>query len=424
MKNFNKKIAVIGLGYVGLPLALAFSKKFETIGFDINSKRIKELKSGIDKTNEVVNDQLIENKKIQFTSKIDEIRSSNIYIITVPTPINENNEPDLSAIVNSTRTVGSILKKDDIVVYESTVYPGLTEEICVPILESISGLSSNVDFFYGYSPERINPGDSTHRLEDIVKVTSGSNAQALDLIDSLYDSIITAGTHRASSVRVAEAAKVIENIQRDVNIALINELSIIFKKMGINTEEVLKASGTKWNFHEYRPGLVGGHCIGVDPHYLSYKSKAIGIEPKMINAGREINEKMSLLVAEEVMSLMKASKIDLETAKVLILGFSFKADCPDSRNTKVADLYEKLIKSVNQVDIYDPLNDRDEVMREYGIELKDYLSDGYYDCAIIAVGHNEFNKMGIDGIKKLCNKNHVIYDISYNFNPKDVTARL
>ena len=424
MKNSNKKIAIIGLGYVGLPLALAFSKKFETIGFDINSKRIEELKGGIDKTNEIPNDELIKNKKINFTAELDEIRSANIYIITVPTPINKNDQPDLTAIKSATESVGSILKKDDIVVYESTVYPGLTEEICVPILESISGLSSNIDFFYGYSPERINPGDSTHRLADIVKVTSGSNNYALDVIDNLYDSIITAGTHRASSVRVAEAAKVIENIQRDVNIALINELSIIFKKMGINTEEVLEASGTKWNFHEYRPGLVGGHCIGVDPHYLSYKSKSIGIEPRMINAGREINEKMSLLVADEIMSLMNVSKIDLETAKVLILGFSFKADCPDSRNTKVADLYEKLLKSVNQVDIYDPLNDSGEVMREYDIELKNYLKDRYYDCVIIAVGHDEFNKMGIDGIKKLCKKNHVLYDLSYNFNPKDVTGRL
>ena len=418
------KICIIGLGYVGLPLSLEFSKYYNVIGFDKDTQRVKELNNFFDRNNEFEKSELKKFKNIKITSNKNFLKDCNIFIITVPTPVKKNNIPDLNPLKKSSELVGRFLKKKDIVVYESTVYPGCTEDFCVPILAKYSKLIYKKDFFCGYSPERINFGDKKHKLTNIKKITSGSNLKISNIIDKLYSKIIKAGTYKAESIIIAEAAKVIENIQRDVNIALINELSIIFKKMGINTEEVLKASGTKWNFHEYRPGLVGGHCIGVDPHYLSYKSKAIGIEPKMINAGREINEKMSLLVAEEVMSLMKASKIDLETAKVLILGFSFKADCPDSRNTKVADLYEKLIKSVNQVDIYDPLNDRDEVMREYGIELKDYLSDGYYDCAIIAVGHNEFNKMGIDGIKKLCNKNHVIYDISYNFNPKDVTARL
>ena len=424
MDNKREKIAIIGLGYVGLPLALAFSKHYETIGYDIDKKRIEDLILGNDYTNEVEINDLKENHKIKFTSSLKEIQSSNIFIITVPTPIDKDHNPDLTAILKSSKDIGSILNIDDIVVYESTVYPGLTEEVCVPILESNSGLKANKDFSYGYSPERINPGDKEHRLEDIVKVISGSNEKATEKINSLYKSIINAGTHKANSIKVAEAAKVIENIQRDVNIALINELSIIFKKMGISTQEVLEASSTKWNFHTYRPGLVGGHCIGVDPHYLAYKANQIGITPQMINAGRNINENMSRIVADEVLALMALKNIDKAAAKILILGFSFKANCPDSRNTKVADLFNALKPEVHQVEIYDPTNDKDLVFAEYNISLTDSIKTQYYDSVILAVGHDEFADMGIDNIRSLCKKNHVLYDIAYIFESNQVDGRL
>ena len=424
MQKYKEKIAIIGLGYVGLPLALAFSKKYETKGFDINIERIKDLDNGNDYTNEVEASALKGNKRIKFTSSLKKIQSSNIFIITVPTPIDNDNNPDLTAIRKSSEAIGSILKIDDIVIYESTVYPGLTEEVCVPILESSSGLKANEDFSYGYSPERINPGDYEHRLEGIVKVVSGSNEKATEIINNLYASIIDAGTHKVNSIMVAEAAKVIENIQRDVNIALINELSIIFKGMGINTEDVLEAAATKWNFHTYHPGLVGGHCIGVDPHYLAYKANEIGIATQIINAGRNINENMSRIVADEVLELMAVKNIDQATAKVLILGFSFKANCPDSRNTKVADLFNALQSEVYQVEIYDPTNQKDEVYTEYNISLIENTKTQYYDCVILAVGHDEFANMSIDKIRSLCKKNHVLYDLAYIFESNEVDGRL
>ncbi len=424
MGNKREKIAVIGLGYVGLPLVLAFGKHYETIGYDIDRNRIEDLIAGNDYTNEVEVEDLKQSDNIQFTSSLKDIQPSNIFIITVPTPIDSNNNPDLTAIIKSTEVIGSILKVDDIVVYESTVYPGLTEEICVPILESYSGLKANKDFSYGYSPERINPGDKEHRLKDIVKIISGSNEKATEKINNLYTSIISAGTHKANSIKVAEAAKVIENIQRDVNIALINELSIIFKEMGISTQEVLEASSTKWNFHSYHPGLVGGHCIGVDPHYLAYKANLIGITPQMINAGRSINENMSRVVADEVLNLLSSKKIDKSMAKVLILGFSFKANCPDSRNTKVADLFNALKSEVYKVEIHDPTNDKHSVYAEYNISLVENIESQDYDCVILAVGHDEFENMGLNKIRALCKENHVLYDVAYMFESNEVDGRL
>ena len=416
MNNQIVKIGIIGLGYVGLPLATEFGKKFPTIGFDINQKRIDELNKGKDITNEIDSSDFSNAKKLSFTSNSNELRECNYFIVTVPTPIDIDNQPDISALESASQTVGKLLKKDDIVVYESTVYPGLTEEICVPILESVSDLTANEDFYYGYSPERINPGDKEHRITDIRKITSGSTEDASKAIDKLYSSIIKAGTYRASSVMVAESAKVIENIQRDVNIALVNELSIIFNKMGIDTEEVLKAAGTKWNFHHYKPGLVGGHCIGVDPHYLRYKAKEIGIDPKMITAGRELNEYMSLFVADRVFELMISKDIEIENSKILILGFSFKENCPDFRNTKVADLYKNLNREGNKVHVHDPWVDKADVYEEYGIEIIDLANENYYDAIVLAVAHSEFKRLTPEILKNYCKQNHIIFDMKHLYD--------
>ena len=424
MRTKNIKIAIIGLGYVGLPLAIAFSRKYRTIGYDIDSNRVKDLQKGKDDTNEADENDLNQLKSIVFTDDLEDIEASNTYIVTVPTPINNVNEPDLTAIIKSTESLGSILKPGDTVIYESTVYPGLTEEVCVPILEQKSNLKANKDFFYGYSPERINPGDKQHRLEDIVKVTSGSNPSTAKKIDALYKSIITAGTYKVSNVKVAEAAKVIENIQRDVNIALVNELSLIFNKLEIDTEEVLKAAATKWNFHNYRPGLVGGHCIGVDPYYLTYKAEEIGIKPRMIKAGRSINEHMSKFVGSQVVSLMKSKKNKTKDAKVLILGFSFKADVPDYRNTKIVDLYHYLNNKVFKTDIFDPVTDVLSVKKEHDITLLDSPKEGYYDALILAVGHKVFREMDENKISKFCKKNHVLYDLSYSLSDDHIDGRL
>ena len=424
MNNQIVKIGIIGLGYVGLPLATEFGKKFPTIGFDINQKRIDELNKGKDITNEIDSSDFSKAKKLSFTSNSNELRECNYFIVTVPTPIDIDNQPDISALESASQTVGKLLKKDDIVVYESTVYPGLTEEICVPILESVSDLTANEDFYYGYSPERINPGDKEHRITDIRKITSGSTEDASKAIDKLYSSIIKAGTYRASSVMVAESAKVIENIQRDVNIALVNELSIIFNKMGIDTEEVLKAAGTKWNFHHYKPGLVGGHCIGVDPHYLRYKAKEIGIDPKMITAGRELNEYMSLFVADRVFELMISKDIEIENSKILILGFSFKENCPDFRNTKVADLYKNLNREGNKVHVHDPWVDKADVYEEYGIEIIDLANENYYDAIVLAVAHSEFKKLTPEILKNYCKQNHIIFDMKHLYDASSVEGRL
>ncbi len=424
MNNQIVKIGIIGLGYVGLPLATEFGKKFPTIGFDINQKRIDELNKGKDITNEIDSSDFSNAKKLSFTSNSNELRECNYFIVTVPTPIDIDNQPDISALESASQTVGKLLKKDDIVVYESTVYPGLTEEICVPILESVSDLTANEDFYYGYSPERINPGDKEHRITDIRKITSGSTEDASKAIDKLYSSIIKAGTYRASSVMVAESAKVIENIQRDVNIALVNELSIIFNKMGIDTEEVLKAAGTKWNFHHYKPGLVGGHCIGVDPHYLRYKAKKIGIDPKMITAGRELNEYMSLFVADRVFELMISKDIEIENSKILILGFSFKENCPDFRNTKVADLYKNLNREGNKVHVHDPWVDKADVYEEYGIEIIDLANENYYDAIVLAVAHSDFKKLTPEILKNYCKQNHIIFDMKHLYDASSVEGRL
>tara|TARA_B100001250_G_scaffold300104_1_gene261819 strand:- start:56633 stop:57901 length:1269 start_codon:yes stop_codon:yes gene_type:complete len=418
------RIAIIGLGYVGLPLAIAFSKKFQTIGYDINLKRVDDLRNGNDETNELLNTELKELRKLSVTHNLRDLEDSNTYIITVPTPIDSDNQPDLTAIRKSTQSIGSILKKGDTVIYESTVYPGLTEEICVPILEKESKLVANRDFFYGYSPERINPGDKQHRLEDIVKVTSGSNQVTTDNIDRLYRSIIKAGTHKVNDLRVAEAAKVIENIQRDVNIALVNELSVIFNELGIDTEEVLKAAETKWNFHNYRPGLVGGHCIGVDPYYLRHKAMTVGIKPAIIDAGRSINEFMSEFVMSEVIKLMEKKEISITNSNILILGFSFKANVPDYRNTKIVDLYNHFNQKALKTHIYDPIVDQAAVKEEYGIDLIEKPQRDCYDAVILAVGHNIYNENGVKRIRELCKERHVIYDLSYSLSNDVVDGRL
>jgi len=420
----DTRIAIIGLGYVGLPLAIAFSKKFQTIGYDINLKRVNDLRDGKDETNELIDSELKDLKKLSLTHKIKDLKDSNIYIITVPTPIDSENQPDLTAIMKSTESIGSVLKKGDTVIYESTVYPGLTEEVCVPILEKRSNLVANKDFFYGYSPERINPGDHQHRLEDIIKVTSGSNQASTDNIDKLYRSIIKAGTHKVYDVKVAEASKVIENIQRDVNIALVNELSVIFNKLGIDTEEVLKAAETKWNFHNYRPGLVGGHCIGVDPYYLRYKAMSEGINPTIIDAGRAINEFMSEFVMSEVINLMEQKKISIDNSNILILGFSFKANVPDYRNTKVVDLYKHFDRKASKTQIFDPIVDKAAVKEEYDIDLIEEPQKNHYDAVILAVGHDIFEENGVEALRELSKESHVIYDLSYTLTDEVIDGRL
>ena len=420
----NTKIAIIGLGYVGLPLAVEFGKVFETIGFDINKSRIEELLGGKDSTLEVTSHELQEATKLSYTTDAKDIQNCNIFIVTVPTPIDENKKPDLTPLVNASKTVGRLLKKDDLVIYESTVYPGATEEVCVPILEQHSGLNFNQDFFCGYSPERINPGDKEHRIAMIKKVTSGSTLGAADRVDTLYQSIITAGTHKAGSIKIEEAAKVIENTQRDVNIALINELAMIFNKLDIDTEAVLEAAGTKWNFLPFRPGLVGGHCIGVDPYYLTHKAIEAGYHPEIILAGRRLNDNMGSYVVDQVSKLMIKKRIHVVDANVLIMGLTFKENCPDLRNTRVADLVTEFENFKCNVDVYDPLADQAEAYREYGITLVSEPNNNNYDAIVLAVAHDEFKQMTLSQIKVFGKDSHVIYDIKYLFEAYQVDGRL
>ena len=414
MKN---RIGIIGLGYVGLPLAVAFGEKFETIGFDINSKRINDLKNFIDITNEVSKDEIKKAKFLKFTDKIDDLRNVNIYIVTVPTPIDEANNPDLTAIKNASQLVGKVLKRGDIVVYESTVFPGCTEEVCVPILESESSLKFNIDFFCGYSPERINPGDKKHRLKNIVKVVSGSNEETLNKLAAIYGEIIEAGIYRAKSIKVAEAAKVIENTQRDLNIALINELSLIFDRLGINTKEVLDAAATKWNFLRFEPGLVGGHCIGVDPYYLTYKAKLAGYHPEIILAGRRINDNMGKIIAEKTVKLLIKSSKQVKNSNVLIAGFTFKENCPDVRNTRVIDIYNELNDFEINVDIYDPYANRDDALKYYNVEILPKIPDKKYDAIIVAVKHDIFRN-DFKNLNNLFNGYGVFIDVKSMFNNK------
>lgn len=420
----NCRIGVVGLGYVGLPLAIEFGKHFVTVGFDIKRERIRELRAGRDSTLEIDRKDFRAADKLQFTFEAQDLKNCTVFVVTVPTPIDEYKRPDLTPLVRASEIVARVLKKGDVVVYESTVYPGCTEEICVPILERGSRLRFNKDFFAGYSPERINPGDKEHRLTTIRKVTSGSNAEAAKFVDKLYASIISAGTYRASSIRVAEAAKVIENTQRDVNIALINELALIFNRLGIDTEEVLRAAGTKWNFLPFRPGLVGGHCIGVDPYYLTHKAQEIGYHPEMILAGRRLNDNMGLYVAVEVVKLMTARRIHIKGARVLVLGLTFKENCPDIRNSKVVDLIRELEKYGALVHVHDPWVKPAIARHEYGIKSIRTLRRGTYDAAILAVGHNQFKAMGAAAIRQLCRRNHVLYDIKYAFPVDQVDGRI
>jgi len=415
---------VVGLGYVGLPLAVEFGKHYETVGFDVKSQRIAELSKGRDSTLEVEPAELRAADRLRFTSDLQALKRCKVFIVTVPTPIDDFKRPELSPLERSSESVGQVLKKGDVVVYESTVYPGCTEEVCVPILEMVSGLKFNKDFFVGYSPERINPGDKLHRLTTIKKVTSGSTPEVAEFVDKLYGSIVTAGTHKASSIRVAEAAKVIENTQRDVNIALINELAMIFNKLGIDTEEVLEAAGSKWNFLPFRPGLVGGHCIGVDPYYLTHKAQEIGYHPEMILAGRRINDNMGSYVAAEIVRLMTLQRIRVADSRVLVLGLTFKENCPDLRNSKVVDVVRELQKFGAKVDVCDPWASRLEARHEYGITPIRTPKRGQYDAIVAAVAHDEFKKLGIDAVRKYGRKDHVVYDIKYVFPKDKVDGRL
>jgi UDP-N-acetyl-D-galactosamine dehydrogenase len=418
------RVGVVGLGYVGLPLAVEFGKHFETVGFDIKAQRIAELKAGRDNTLECSKAELREAKLLTYTTSLKELGKCRVFIVTVPTPIDRYNRPDLTPLEKSSETVGKVLKKGDVVVYESTVYPGCTEEICIPILERVSGLKFNKDFYAGYSPERINPGDKEHRLPTIKKVTSGSTPAVADFVDKLYRSVVRAGTHKASSIRVAEAAKVIENTQRDVNIALINELALLFNRLGIDTEEVLLAAGSKWNFLPFRPGLVGGHCIGVDPYYLTHKAQEIGFHPEMILAGRRLNDSMANYVAGQIVKLMATRGILANGSRILVLGLTFKENCPDLRNSKVADVVKELQRFGARVDVYDPWIDRAEAEHEYGIRPVKRVTPGVYDAAVLAVGHKEFREQGVDSVRRACKKNHVVYDVKYVFPSDQVDGRL
>lgn len=418
------RLAVIGLGYVGLPLAVEFGKHRPVVGFDINTKRIEALLAGHDSTLEVSDDELAEAGGLQFSSSLSDLEGCNTYIVTVPTPIDDHKRPDLTPLIKASETIGKVLKRGDVVIYESTVYPGATEEDCVPVLERVSGLKFNVDFFAGYSPERINPGDKTHRLTSITKVTSGSTVEVADFVNDLYASIITAGTHKASSIRVAEAAKVIENTQRDLNIALINELAVIFNKLGIDTEAVLKAAGTKWNFLPFRPGLVGGHCIGVDPYYLTHKAEAIGYHPQIILAGRRLNDGMGAYVAGQLVKALLRKRIHVQGARVLVMGLTFKENCPDLRNTRVIDVISELQEYGMAVDVHDPWVDAGEAKHEYGLDLTSNPKPGTYDAVILAVAHEQFKGYGAAGFRALCGPDHVLYDLKYLLNADEVDMRL
>ena len=420
----DSRIGVIGLGYVGLPLAVAFGRKFPTLGFDIDLNRVAELQSGQDGTLEVSPAELAEVADLTYSSSTADLAACNTFIVTVPTPIDRHNRPDLRPLESASHTVAEALSEGDVVIYESTVYPGATEEVCVPILERISGLRFNTDFFVGYSPERINPGDKEHRLETITKVVSGSTPAAARFVDELYRSIVVAGTHVASSIRVAEAAKVIENTQRDVNIALINELAMIFGRLGIDTEQVLEAAGSKWNFLPFRPGLVGGHCIGVDPYYLTHKAQEIGYHPEMILAGRRINDNMGLHVALQVAKLMMNRGILVSSSRILVMGLTFKENCPDIRNTRVIDVIQELGNYSATVDVWDPWVNADEVRAEYGIDVIDTPAEGDYDAVILAVSHRQFQEMGAERIRALGKANHVLYEVKYLFPADQVDGRL
>lgn len=421
----SKKIGVIGLGYVGLPLAVELGKQRAVLGFDISAARVTELQAGQDHTLECSSEELLAAVHLTFSDKAEDLKSCQVFIVTVPTPVDKANRPDMTPLVKASETVGRVLKPGDVVIYESTVYPGATEEVCVPVLEKFSGLVFNKDFYCGYSPERINPGDKEHRLPTIKKVTSGSTPQVADAVDALYAQIITAGTHKASSIKVAEAAKVIENTQRDVNIALINELSLIFNRLGIDTLEVLQAAGTKWNFLPFRPGLVGGHCIGVDPYYLTHKAQEVGYHPEVILAGRRINDHMATHVADEVVKLMLRKNISVLGSKILVLGLSFKENCPDVRNTKVVDIVSALQSYNANVDVYDPWIDVDEALHEYGLTcLPDVPVANTYAAIVLAVGHQQFLAMGIDGVKKMGVPGAVLFDVKGLFPREMVDARL
>jgi len=420
----NLRIGVIGLGYVGLPLAVEFGNKYATVGFDIHAARIAELESGTDSTLETTAEELERATQLSYSTDPAAIADCNFYIVTVPTPIGDSNRPLLTPLRKASETLSGIIKKGDIVVYESTVYPGATEEFCVPIIENGSGLKMNEDFFIGYSPERINPGDKEHRLPSILKVTSGSTPEAAEFIDEVYKSIITAGTHLASSIKVAEAAKVIENTQRDVNIALVNELAMIFERVGIDTEEVLEAAGTKWNFLPFRPGLVGGHCIGVDPYYLTYKAQQLGYHPQMILAGRRINDNMANYVVSRIVKRMLVKKIQLADSRALVLGLTFKENCPDVRNTKVVDIVSELESYGSNVDVWDPWVDAAEAKTEYDIDLVSDPEKGAYDVVVIAVAHDQFKELGEVGIRGFGKETSVVYDIKYILPPDAVDDRL
>ncbi|MGE6447310.1 Vi polysaccharide biosynthesis UDP-N-acetylglucosamine C-6 dehydrogenase TviB [Pseudoalteromonas tetraodonis] len=423
--NFSKKkIGIIGLGYVGLPLAVEFGKRYPTLGFDINQSRVEQLLAGHDSTLEVSDEELKASPFMSYSFSPSDLESCNVYIITVPTPIDEHNQPDLTPLVKASQMLGTVVKKGDVLVYESTVYPGATEEVCIPEVEKVSGLKFNVDFFAGYSPERINPGDKEHRITNILKVTSGSTPEVAEQVDQLYKSIITAGTHKASSIKVAEAAKVIENTQRDVNIALINELSIIFNKLDIDTLEVLEAAGTKWNFLPFRPGLVGGHCIGVDPYYLTHKAQSVGYHPEMILAGRRLNDGMGEYVVSQLIKKMLKKRIHVEGSNVLVMGLTFKENCPDLRNTKVVDIVSELKEYNINVDISDPWCSNEDAKHEYGLSLVENIQDNHYDAIILAVGHNQFKELGAEVIRSYGKHKHVLYDLKYLLKQSESDLRL
>jgi UDP-N-acetyl-D-glucosamine/UDP-N-acetyl-D-galactosamine dehydrogenase len=418
------KVAIIGLGYVGLPLAVEFGKKYQSLGFDINQARITELNGGTDSTLEVSDEELAETTNLTYSCQVDDLKSANVYIVTVPTPIDQHKQPDLTPLIKASEMLGKVVSVGDIIVYESTVYPGATEEACIPVVERVSGLIYNQDFYAGYSPERINPGDKEHRVTNILKVTSGSTPEIANIVDDLYRSIIIAGTYKASSIKVAEAAKVIENTQRDVNIALINELSIIFNKLNIDTLEVLEAAGTKWNFLPFRPGLVGGHCIGVDPYYLTHKAQSVGYHPEMILAGRRLNDGMGAYVVSRLVKNMLHKRIQVEGANVLIMGLTFKENCPDLRNTKIVDVVSELKEYNINVDITDPWCSSEQAEHEYNLSLTEKPKAGSYDAIILAVAHNEFKCLGVEEIRKFGKENHVLYDLKYILPKESVDMRL
>ena len=422
--NSDIQLAVIGLGYVGLPLAVEFGKKRRVVGFDINVKRIEQLRAGHDFTLETEPEELQAAQHLSFSTQLDDLRACNCFIVTVPTPIDSHKRPDLTPLIKASETVGKVLKPGDIVIYESTVYPGCTEEDCVPVLEQFSGLKYNQDFFCGYSPERINPGDKEHRVTTIKKVTSGSTPEIADLVDALYQQIITAGTHKAPSIKVAEAAKVIENTQRDLNIALINELALIFNKMDIDTEAVLQAAGSKWNFLPFRPGLVGGHCIGVDPYYLTHKAESMGYHPQIILAGRRLNDSMGAYVVTQLVKAMTQRRIHVQGARVLVLGLTFKENCPDLRNTRVVDIVKELADYHVQADVFDPWANAAAAEHEYGITPVQQPAAGAYDAIIIAVAHHQFKAMGAEAIRALGKPDHVLYDLKYLLPAVDSDIRL